>query len=642
MSINKIKNSRKNKIFKKIFAMTSLLVIILLLMQFGFQYFYLEKFYISSKKQSLETQLTNLKADIESNNIKEDQIEKILNDYSIRNEVFIGITNVYGISKYGLSDYSGSSYLELKTNEGKVYTTYIDSFLNDDLFLKHLDESENIEIEGIIVDKKTNKIYPDVIKIDEEEYYPDEMNFFSSSTSIMFMSEDEMNNLNIDDDFDIALYANELSDAIKIKVSEIEAPKAVDIKGSLIDYMILDYDNYGVEYRKNQLRKEIYMFLGDNDDITNFLKENETNLYTKLDEFTGINNIIMAKPLFIENKEPLIMFAITSLQPIEETTNIMQTYFLVTLIIAIILAVIISYIYSKKFTTPLLHLDIVTKNMANLDFSKECDINTNDEIEDLADNINNLSKRLKVTLDELKGSNDKLKDEIKYKEEVEEFRKRFIADASHELKTPLTVMKGICEGVKDGVYDINDESNFKSMLNEINDMNKLVYDLLEISKLESGQLKPKEEIFQLCDVVLKINQKLKPLVKSKDIKINLDLDENFVIADEQQIQRVINNVYSNAIKYTNNSGKIDISIKRMEDRCEFEIINSPANITEDDLKKIWQPFYRVEKSRNKALGGFGLGLHMVKEILDKHSSSFGMENKDDGVRFYFDLPIIEE
>ncbi|WXR62648.1 HAMP domain-containing sensor histidine kinase [Peptostreptococcaceae bacterium AGR-M142] len=637
MSINKIKNSRKNKIFKKIFAMTSLLVIILLLMQFGFQYFYLEKFYIYNKKQSLETQLTNLKTDIESNNIKEDQIEKILNDYSIRNEVFIGITNVYGISKYGLSDYSGSSYLQLRTNEGKVYTIYIDSFLNDDLFLKHLDESQNIEIEGIIVDEKTNKIYPDVIKIDEDEYYPDDEYYLASDASISLMSEIERDNFNIDDDFYITLYANELSDAIKIKV-----PKEANIKGSLIDYMILDYDNYGVEYRKNQLRQEIYMFLDDNDDITNFLKENKTNLYTKLDEFTGINNIIMAKPLFIENKELLIMFAITSLQPIEETTNIMQTYFFATLIIAIILAVIISYIYSKKFTRPLVHLDMVTKNMTNLDFSKECDINTNDEIEDLADNINNLSKRLKITLDELKGSNDKLKDEIKYKEEVEEFRKRFIADASHELKTPLTVMKGICEGVKDGVYDINDESNFKSMLNEINDMNKLVYDLLEISKLESGQLKPKEEIFQLCDVVLKINQKLKPLVKSKDIKINLDLDEDFVIADEQQIQRVINNVYSNAIKYTNNNGKIDISIKRIEERCEFEIINSPANITEDDLKKIWQPFYIVEKSRNKALGGFGLGLHMVKEILDKHSSSFGMENKDDGVRFYFELPIIEE
>lgn len=637
MSINKIKNSRKNKIFKKIFAMTSLLVIILLLMQFGFQYFYLEKFYVYNKKQSLETQLTNLKTDIESNNIKEDQIEKILNDYSIRNEVFIGITNVYGISKYGLSDYSGSSYLQLRTNEGKVYTIYIDSFLNDDLFLKHLDESQNIEIEGIIVDEKTNKIYPDVIKIDEDEYYPDDEYYLASDASISLMSEIERDNFNIDDDFYITLYANELSDAIKIKV-----PKEANIKGSLIDYMILDYDNYGVEYRKNQLRQEIYMFLGDNNDITNFLKENKTNLYTKLDEFTGINNIIMAKPLFIENKEPLIMFAITSLQPIEETTNIMQTYFFATLIIAIILAVIISYIYSKKFTRPLVHLDMVTKNMANLDFSKECDINTNDEIEDLADNINNLSKRLKTTLDELKGSNDKLKDEIKYKEEVEEFRKRFIADASHELKTPLTVMKGICEGVKDGVYDINDESNFKSMLNEINDMNNLVYDLLEISKLESGQLKPKEEIFQLCDVVLKINQKLKPLVKSKDIKINFDLDEDFVIADEQQIQRVINNVYSNAIKYTNNNGKIDISIKRIEDRCEFEIINSPANITEDDLKKIWQPFYRIEKSRNKALGGFGLGLHMVKEILDKHNSSFGMENKNDGVRFYFDLPVIEE
>ncbi|GAA0179975.1 hypothetical protein SH2C18_27510 [Clostridium sediminicola] len=253
-----------------------------------------------------------------------------------------------------------------------------------------------------------------------------------------------------------------------------------------------------------------------------------------------------------------------------------------------------------------------------------------------------MSNKLQKTLDEVKKSNEKLKQDIILREEMDQFRKRFIADASHELKTPLTVMKGICEGVRDGIYDGNDNENFKNILNEINDMSKLVHDLLESSKLESCNVESKTRIFQLSDVVLKTHSKLKHLIEDKKLKVLLELYEDFVLADEDKIERVISNLYCNAVQYTPEEGEINICMKKEEDKCFLIIENSPAKIPKKDLGKIWEPFYRVEKSRNKTLGGSGLGLNMAKTIFESHDSEYGIENTSTGVRVYFCLKRIEE
>ena len=219
--------------------------------------------------------------------------------------------------------------------------------------------------------------------------------------------------------------------------------------------------------------------------------------------------------------------------------------------------------------------------------------------------------------------------------------KYFMADASHELKTPLTVVKGIVEGLIDGIYDRNDNDNYLKIINEINDMNCMVYDLLEISKIESSQIEFSTGIFLFSDLILDIHDKLQPLVSKKNIEVSLNLSEFFIEGDEERIKRAVRNLYINAIRYTSENGSIDIEVSNFEKSGYFEMKNSPAYISDEDIKNIWKPFYISEKSRNKKLGGSGLGLYMVKEILDKHDFSYGIENYKDGVLAYFKFPVFE-
>ncbi|MCT4604784.1 MAG: ATP-binding protein [Marinisporobacter sp.] len=626
---------KKNKIFIKLFAMTAGVVMILLVMQFIFQYFWLEKFYVYNKKETVSSQLITLREKLEIDLMDQEIIEKFLNKYLMKNNIFIGIVDRQGIPQYGLNGEEGLSYIQIEDEKMDRYKIYMDAFSYDHVLIEGLKIGRKIEVQGSTMDRKEKKVYPERIIVENREFSAQEDNDIIDS--IVITKEGK-----ISDALAIGSTEGE-SIALDLNVEELYAYQAIYLKGTIVDMNLMSSESYGIEYGRSQLLQEVFSFLGQEKSLNTIFEENKMMQYTKVDVFTGIKNIIFVQPLFIKNKEPMLMFAVSSLQPIEETTDIMKTYFLFALIIAMIIAIIVSFLYSKKFTKPLLHLNGVTKNMAALDFSQKCRIHTNDEIEDLAENINRMSDKLKKTLEEVKESNEKLKEEILFKEKMEQFRKRFIADASHELKTPLTVMKGICEGVVDGIYDYKDHSHFKNMLNEINDMSQMVYDLLEISKLESGEVPFKKEIFQLCDVVLKIHGKLKPLLESKKLKVQLNLAEDFIIGHEEKIEKVIRNLYSNAIQYTPEEGEINIYMHHDENKCYLNIENSPAKISKDDLSKIWEPFYRVEKSRNKALGGTGLGLHMVKRILDKHHSEYGIENAGKGVKVYLSLQrVVEE
>lgn len=625
---------KKNKIFIKLFGMTAGVIIIVLLIQFIFQYFWLEKFYVYNKKENISNELTILRQDIEKNSINKEKTEKYLKECSIENNMFIGIYNDKGIPQYGIDQESNVSYIQIKDSKMGTYKIYINSFSRDKEFIEKLKLDKKIKIQGLLEDEKEKNVYPSIITINNKKFLADE------DTGIMdnIMPEESID-IKENEEFEKPLIIDNGEGAM-VEIEDLPLSKPINLEGSIVNINIVDKASYRIEYLENQLFEEVFSFLKKEKNLNSFFENNKIIKYTKVDSFTGMKNIIFVQPLFINSKKPMLMFAVSSLESVKETTQIMKTYFLFVLIIAMFLAIIIVYIYSKKITKPLLHLNIVTKKMAKLDFSKKCNVHTNDEIEYLAENINYMSEKLKVTLKEVKHSNEKLKEEILFKEKMDEFRKRFIADASHELKTPLTVMKGICEGLLDGIYDCNDQQYFENILNQTNDMSKLVYDLLNISKLELEGTVFKSNVFQLCDVVLKVHGKLKPLIDNKNLKVQLDLTEEFVSADENKIQRVVQNIYSNAIRYTPENGEINICINTDKDKCYLNIENSPAEISNDDLLKVWEPFYRVEKSRNKDLGGTGLGLHMVKKILDKHKSDYGIKNTQKGVKVYFSLDII--
>lgn len=645
----------KNKIVIKLFTVTAGVLLAFLAIQFLFQYVWMEKFYIYHKEKNIIESLENLEEKIEKNKSNKEKIDKDLYEFSQENNAFAGIANKYGIFQYGL-EINKLSYINVKGKDNEFYKIFIDDLLSYNESLRDLlQKGKDIKVQGQL-DAKEKTIYPKSIIIDDQKFLlPMEQVSFILETaenvelgsekvpSTPISIKDGTDSLKIEEGIEIFLEEGiaieDGKDFIQIEAASVL--EKIDLNGVIDDLNLLDKKRYGMDYQKEQLRKEFYTYLDEQKNIENVLKAKEIIKYIKIDTFTGRKNMVFIEPLIFENKEPMILFVVSSLEPIKETTTIMKSYFIWILLIAMILAIVAAYFYSKKITKPLLHMNDVTKDMAKLDFSHTCKVETEDELGALAQNINILSEKLKKNLAELQGANEKLKKDIDLKGKMEQMRKNLIADISHELKTPLTVMKGICEGMSDGIYDVKNPEYLKRVLEEINNMGDLVYDLLEISKIESGEVPLNKSIFQLSDVILKVHRQFKTLIKEKNLQVTLELNEDFVLADESQIEKVIRNLYANAVNYTPKDGKIIITMKTSQ-VCNFSIENTPAHIPNTDLERILEPFYRVEKSRNKALGGSGLGLYIVKNILERHNSDYDIENTKTGVKVSFSLPIVKE
>lgn len=645
---------KKNKIFIKLFTMTTCVVIFLLILQLFFQYFLLEDFYIYNKKKSVTKEILEIKKTLEDKELSEDKIEKLLEKSSIKNNMLTSISDLKGVKRYGLNENIKNSYIKVKNKNNKIFKVYLNSFINHNELINNLEINQRLTINGYSGysdNSKNESFYPNYIIKGNKTFEKRDLN----NTIIMPLEKGQLD-LNIDDNIEnieigeidsgkdlIIINDENYIEAEKSNGSdeflelEINSIKNKNIVGSITEIYLADKKDYSYDYQINKLSNEIFYYLSNKDRISNIVKNGKILNYSKIDRLTGIENMYFIYPMELKEKGPVLIFTTFSLQSIEEISGIMKKYFILILAIAVVLTLIVTYFYSKKFTDPLIHLNNITKKMTLLDFSEKCKISTNDEIESLSKNINEMSTELKITLEKLKESNSSLKEEIVYKEKTENFRKQFIANISHELKTPLTIMKGICEGIISGVYDYKDKKHLNSILDEINHMSKLIYDLLEVSRLGLKFNSIKKEKINLKDSFLIVYDKLKRLSDDKDLEVKYEFNDHIVIGDREKINRVIKNLYENAIQYTKNNGKIKVYDKKENDKILFIIENSPAKIDNKELTNLWEPFYRIEKSMNKKLGGSGLGLYIVKQILESHNSEYNLESEGELVRIYFTL-----
>lgn len=619
---------RKKSIVTKLFVITALLLLIFFSMQFIFQCFCLENFYSYNKNKRMMGNVLTLKEKLENNLLNDKEINKLLMILSEENNSSSGIVNIYGIPKYGFDGNNNVSHIKIKDTKGDEYLIYIENFLRYPSFQNALENKKDINIKGYILPGKEKDMYPSTIKIDGKVFGAQ-----SSNLESIIISETEE---------DIKKNGEYNQETNNDKRTHVLIPTLSEIDGTVEDIQLTEQKDYVMEYKKNQLMKEVTLFLQENKDVNGLFSNRELIHYSKLDPVTGIENLVFIQPVFLNNEEPMFFFSLTSLQSINEVTDIMEKYFLITFLIVLVAAVIAAFFYSKIITKPLLEISKVTKQMAGLDFSNQCNMKKEDEIGELGKNINILSVKLKEAVGELETKNERLLQDIEVKEKVDQFRKEFIANVSHELKTPLTVAKGICEGIRDEIYDPTNSEYINQVLNEINGMNKLVYNLLQSSKIQVEVQQLRDDIFQLSDVILKVHDRLKSLAQDKNIEVTMELTDDFLMGDEQKIETVIENLYSNSIRYSTIGQKIRIKMESKEGRCICSIENSGAKIPNEELQKIWDPFYRIEKSRNKDLGGTGLGLYIVKQILDSHKSEYGIENTQWGVKAYFSLLIIYE
>lgn len=314
----------------------------------------------------------------------------------------------------------------------------------------------------------------------------------------------------------------------------------------------------------------------------------------------------------------------------------------------IIGGIVVSFI-SRKFTMPILELNDIAKKMSKLDFSKKYrTTDADDEINNLGKSINTMSDKLEKTINRLRQTNIELEKDIEEKSKIDEMRKQFIQDVSHELKTPIALIQGYAEGLVENVNTDEESKEFYAsvILDEANKMDKLVKQLLELMKLEYGKREFNNEKFDICELIREVIRKSKVMLEENNIQIEFDWDNQvFVYADSFYIEQVVTNYLTNAIKHAkevNSKKQIQIIINADVEKntVRVSVFNTGDNIDEENLNRIWKRFYKIDESRNRDDGGTGIGLSIVKAIMSNYKQNYGVINKENGVEFYFDLNLV--
>ena len=374
------------------------------------------------------------------------------------------------------------------------------------------------------------------------------------------------------------------------------------------------------------------------------IEENETKINVKVttDEVNNVSYMFLTGIL----DNGYVLYIRMPISPIEESVKISNTVLLMIGGITLVVAGIIASFISRKFTNPILQLNDIANKMAKLDFSKKYRItDTEDEINELGRSINTMSDKLEATIKELQKNNIELEKDIEEKSKIDEMRKQFISDVSHELKTPIALIQGYAEGLIENVNSDEESRKFYAevILDETNKMDKLVKQLLELMKLEYGKREFDNEKFNINELINEVLRKCSVMINEKNIKVYFENKEPiYVYADEFYMDQIITNYLTNAIKHAEEvekENKIEIKVEKVSNKIRVSVFNTGENIPEEDLQRIWGRFYKLDSSRNRQDGGSGIGLALVKAIMNNYQNEYGVENKKNGVEFYFDMDI---
>ena len=343
--------------------------------------------------------------------------------------------------------------------------------------------------------------------------------------------------------------------------------------------------------------------------------------------------------ILYDEKKNEIVYAFSSLQPVNEAVQVIKEFYLYFYIGALITILLLSLVYSNMIAKPLIKITKTASKMANLNFEEKCMVNSEDEIGNLANSLNLLSENLSGALASLKDANTQLEKDIEKEKKLTQMRKDFVASVSHELKTPITLIEGYTQALNDDILEGAEKQYFIDVImDESKKMNNLVSDMLDLSQLESGNFKLILEEFFLHELVKPVTKKFSSLLNEKSIELKLTLIEDIKVhADWNRIEQVVTNYMTNAIRHTEHNGYITVSIVDEEDNVCLAVENSGSNIDDAETTKIWDNFYKIDKSRTRKFGGTGLGLSIVKNIILLHGGSCGVENTEKGVKFYFTL-----
>lgn len=329
--------------------------------------------------------------------------------------------------------------------------------------------------------------------------------------------------------------------------------------------------------------------------------------------------------------------------PIQENAELATFVTTTVTIAALIFALVFISLYAKRFTKPLIKMSEVTEKMSELDFSEKLNIKRNDEIGALSENINVLSASLDTALTELKETNAGLLKDIEKEHAVDSMRKEFMSSASHELKTPIAIIRGYAEMLKLSLPETESDAReyCDIIINESDKMNTLVLNMLEASLYSSGVKKPQKTEFSLNEFIGSFLKRSAPIFSEKAISCEFDEGEDCIVSgDEKQLETVLSNLVSNACSHASGKKLIRVYTEIQNEKAVVFVYNSGKPIDDKDKDNIFKSFYRADKAHSRAEGRFGLGLSIVKSITELHSTECGFKNEEDGVTFFFEIEKI--
>jgi len=380
-----------------------------------------------------------------------------------------------------------------------------------------------------------------------------------------------------------------------------------------------------------------YVFGRESFEMTKILEETPFYVLRQSRErMSGMDYLEMIGTL--ENGDYFIMK--TPLESIRDSVMLANRFYTIIGASVILISAIIIYLFSRRVTKPVMELADISKRMTALDFDAKFESKGENEIDVLGEHMNQLSETLEKTISELKTANNELRRDIEHKEKIDEMRKEFLANVSHELKTPLALIQGYAEGLKDGISedDQSREYYLEVIMDEAQKMNAMVRKLLTLNEVEFGQDAVTMERFDVSEVIEGIAGSYALFVQQKGGKLRLNVQRPlYVWSDELKIEEVISNYLGNACNHLDGERIIEIKAEQKDEKVRISVFNTGKQIPEEDMERIWEKFYKVDKAHTREYGGSGIGLSIVKAIMESVNGSYGAKNYLNGVEFWIEL-----
>lgn len=328
------------------------------------------------------------------------------------------------------------------------------------------------------------------------------------------------------------------------------------------------------------------------------------------------------------------------LESIKESVAIFNRFLFSIGSVIMVICIAFIWYFSKRMTDPILELAALSERMVNLDFNAKYTSGGSNEIGELGANFNRMSEKLESVISELKSANNSLQKDIERKEKLEQMRSEFMGNVSHELKTPIALIQGYAEGLKEGVNESEESREFYCdvIIDEAAKMNQMVRNLMTLNQLEFGDEELSYERFDLTQLIREVLKSMEILAQQKEAKVIFRQEEAvYVWGDEFKVEQVVRNYVSNAYNHLDGECVVEVKVLLQDGKAKVIVFNTGTPIPEEEVPHIWDKFYKVDKAHTREYGGNGIGLSIVKAIMESFHQKYGVNNYDNGVEFWFEI-----